>query len=103
MIKDEIGRALHQKASEGGNLTNYEKQQLEDWYSQQDKLELAIYQQSGIDKPVPGLEGQVEVALTQLIKLTDRIKQVSLENDRLRKENAQLLKQFTQRFGQQPA
>lgn len=103
MINDERGKALHEKATEGGNLTNEEEQQLKDWYAQQDQLELAGFQHSSFDKPVLGLQSQVEVALTQLIQLTDRIQQVSLENDRIRKENAQLLKQFTQRFGQQPA
>ena len=103
MIKDERGRILHDKATRGEKLSEQEKQQLEDWYTQQDKLELEAIQWAAHESPLSVLQAQVEAALAQLVKLASKIQQLASENEKLRNENAELLKQLAQRLGQLPA
>lgn len=103
MIKDEKGKTLHDRATRGEKLSEQEKQQLEDWYVQQDTLELEAIQLAAQEAPLSVLQAQVEAALGQLVKLASKIQQMASENEQLRNENAALLKQLTQRHGQQPA
>ncbi|MCB9263782.1 MAG: hypothetical protein H6558_02005 [Lewinellaceae bacterium] len=103
MIKDEKGKALHDKASRGEKLSEQEQRQLEDWYAQQDKMELESIQLSVGEESLSDLQAQVEAALAQLVKLTNRIQQVASENEQLRNENTTLLYQLTKQLGQRPA
>lgn len=103
MIKDDKGRALHDKASQGEKLSEQEKQQLENWYAQQDEMELEAIQLSTSEESLSGLQAQVEAALAQLVKSTSRIQQVASENEQLRSENTTLLNQLTKQLGQRPA
>ena len=103
MIKDEKGKALHDKASRGEKLSEQEQRQLEDWYAQQDKMELESIQLSVGEESLSALQAQVEAALAQLVKLTNRIQQVASENEQLRNENTTLLNQLTKQLGQRPA
>ena len=102
MIKDEKGKALHDKASRGEKLSEQEQRQLEDWYAQQDKMELESIQLSVGEESLSDLQAQVEAALAQLVKLTSRIQQVASENEQLRNENTTLLYQLTKQLGQRP-
>ena len=103
MIKDEKGKALHDKASRGEKLSEQEQRQLEDWYAQQDKMELESIQLSVGEESLSDLQTQVEAALAQLVKLTNRIQQVASENEQLRNENTTLLYQLTKQLGQRLA
>ena len=103
MIKDDKGRALHDKASRGEKLSEQEQRQLEDWYAQQDKMELEAIQLFSGEESLSDLQAQVEAALAQLVKLTNRIQQVASENEQLRNENTTLLYQLTKQLGQRPA
>lgn len=92
MINDERGKVLHDKASRGEQLSEAEKQQLEKWYAYQDRLELEAIQLPAKDAVISDLQAQIETAMDELFKLTNRIKKVTAENEQLRKENAILLR-----------
>ena len=101
MINDELGKALHDKASRGEQMSETEQQQLEEWYAYQDRLELEAIQLPTNDTPISDLQSQVEAAFEQLVKLSNRIQKVAAENEQLRNENAILLDQLSQQFGRQ--
>ena len=96
-------RELHDKATRGKELSGEEKQQLENWYSQQDRMESEALQQTTQESLLVGLQSQIEAALAQLVKLTGRIQEVASENEKIRNENAVLLHQLSQQARQRPA
>jgi len=99
MINDEKGKPLHDKATRGEKLSEQEKLKLEDWYAHQDQLELETFQSPSPGNFLSDLQAQVDSAIAQLVKLSNRIQQITAENEQLRSENASLLDQFSQRFG----
>lgn len=103
MLADKKGKELHDKATKGELLSLEEKEQLESWYAAQDKMEaeaIGLLEEGNLSD---GLQAQIESALSQLVKLTNRIQGIAAENKILRTENAALLRQLAQRFGQQTA
>lgn len=103
MATDGKGRELHDKATKGEKLSEEEKLQLENWYAQQDTMELEALQQATQEGSLVGLQSQIEAALAQLVKLTGRIQEIASENEKIRNENAALLHQLSQRARQRPA
>jgi hypothetical protein len=101
MISDKLGLQLHDKATMGEALTDEEKAQLEAWYVQQDNTE--SYPAKATDNVVGALRSQIESALTQLMKLTQRIQRVASENETLRQENQSIKLQLTQSLGRRTA
>lgn len=103
MTTDDKGRELHDKATRGEKLSEQEKQQLENWYTQQDRMEAEGLQETIQEGSLEGLHSQIEAVLAQLVKITGRIQEVASENEKIRDENAALLHQLSQRAGQRPA
>ena len=103
MIADEKGKELHDKASKGELLSIEEQEQLESWYAAQDNMELEAIGLVKEGNLPNGLQTQIESAMSQLVNLTNRIQEIAAENKILRTENAALLRQLAQRFGQQTA
>ncbi len=75
MIADEKGKELHDKASRGEILSIEEQQQLENWYAFQDNLEIEAIGLAKEENSSVGLQTQIESALSQLVKLTNRMQQ----------------------------
>ncbi len=103
MMEEEKGKALHDKASRGEKLSVQEKQQLDEWYAQQDQLEMANIQMVNDSVSQSGLQAQVKAALAQLVTLSNKIQRMASENEQLRSENTALLNQIAQRYGRQSA
>jgi hypothetical protein len=101
MISDKIGIQLHDKATKGEPLTDKEKAQLVAWYAQQDSTE--SYPVQTADNAVGALRLQIESALSQLMKITQRIQQVAAENEAIRLENQSIKLQLAQSLGRQTA
>lgn len=95
MISDELGRQLHDRATRGKELTTAEQNQLETWYARQDSVESSLLKSATAEPDVSELRSQVEVVLTQLTAITQRIQQVTLANEMLRREIAALHQQLT--------
>jgi hypothetical protein len=103
MTIDEKGKALHDKASKGEKLSHEEQRFLEEWYAKMDQEEaisLNMAKEAGFPE---NLKAQIEIALAQLVKLSSRIQQIALENDKLRNENEGLRRQLGKRIDQLPA
>lgn len=94
MISDELGRRLHDRATRGEKLTTEEQKQLENWYALQDGAESSLLKLAIAEPDVSELRSQVEVVLSQLTAITQRIQQVTLENEILRREIAALHQQL---------
>lgn len=95
MISDELGRQLHDQATRGEELTTTEKKQLENWYALQDSAESSLLKSASAEPNISELRTQVEVVLSQLSAVTQRIQQVAAENEMLRREIAALHQQLT--------
>ncbi|HAA33213.1 MAG TPA: hypothetical protein DCE56_42695 [Cyanobacteria bacterium UBA8553] len=94
MISDELAIQLHDRATRGQELTIGEHKQLEDWYALQDSAESSLLESATTEPDVSELRTQVEVVLSQLTAITQRIQQVTLENESLRREIAALHQQI---------
>lgn len=88
MINDEIGKQLHDKASWGESLTAEEQAQLTAWYAAQDAAEADLLPPPAVEVDLETLQRQVDVASTQLTAVTERIQQVTAENNDLRQQLA---------------
>lgn len=98
MISDEMGRQLHNRSALGEPLTNSEKEQLDTWYAKLDAIESKLLSKntdSQID--ITTLQNQLEASLSQLTFVTQRIQQISKENDDLRQEISVLKQQLAVR------
>jgi hypothetical protein len=97
MISHELGMQLHDRWTRGEILAVEEQEQLEAWYEQQDAEET-----QRLDRLAPivnhsDLQTQVDVALKQLVTVTQRVEQVTVANEGLRQEILNLRQQLTTR------
>jgi hypothetical protein len=87
MILDELGRQLHNRSTLGEQLTTLEKEQLDAWYARLDAIESKLLgDNTGSPINLAQLPTQIEASLNQLTFVTQRIQQISRENDNLRQE-----------------
>ncbi len=94
MTSDELGMQLHDRATRGEALAAEEQSQLEQWYASQDAMESDLLQHTSAKLDVSELWTQVEAALAQLTTVTQRIQQITMENEVLRREIAVLQQQL---------
>jgi uncharacterized coiled-coil DUF342 family protein len=94
-IPDELGFILHDRLTVGEMLTVEEEHQLEAWYRARDEAEAAWLNPISATRPdLAGLQSQVDVVLNELTVVTQRIQQVSSENQEIRREIAGLYQQL---------
>jgi hypothetical protein len=89
-------QALHDRATRGERLSAKEQAALDIWYAQQDQLESQLLQASVRSSTLIDLHAQVTAASTQLTTVTQHIRDVLAENDKLRQEITQLQLQLAQ-------
>ena len=94
MPTDAVGKQLHDKATRGLPLSAREQAQLDAWYAGQDKEEDALLGPSNSSPQHATLQTQVETALTQLLTVTQRIQELTAQNDAVRREIAVLQRQL---------
>lgn len=90
-------QALHDKATRGEQLTPEEQRDLEQWYAQQDKIEADVLNIPALDAVDTNLHGQVHATLDQILIVTRQIQELSIENDAIRREIAELQQRLAQR------
>jgi len=103
MISDNLAKQLHDKATRGESLSAEEQSQLENWYALQDNAESNVFSLTAAEETPATLQAQVDVALTQLITVTKRIREIASGNDALRREIATLRRQLAHLSTLQPA
>ena len=94
MKTDERAERLHDQATRGKTLSPEEQQELQAWYAEQDRAEFEALGFSGHDATIRSLTIQIETAARQLAILTQRIQDISEENERLKRDNAALRHQI---------
>jgi hypothetical protein len=88
MSLDEFAKQLHAKATRGLALSAAEQAHLEAWYTEQDQREHAIRGPMGSSQGRVTLHTQVETALAQLLTVTQRIQELTVYHETLRREMA---------------
>jgi hypothetical protein len=103
MSLDELAKQLHDKATRGLALSAEEQAQLEEWYTEQDQQERAVLGPMGSSQRLAALHTQVETALAQLLTVTQRIQELTVHNETLRREIAVLQRQLPLASTHEPA
>jgi len=96
MSNELISLRLHDRATRGETLTADEQVALDQWYSKQDRLEAAALATPPATHD-DQLQRQVQASLEQLTVVTARIQALALDNETVRRENADLRKRLAQR------
>ena len=105
MIPDNQGFLLHKRVTEGDQLSTEELATLNAWYKQQDEAEslsLNLEVDAQLHNTVQ-IQDQIELAMAQLINATNRLEEVSTQNEKLRAENQLLRKKVADIFDQKRA
>lgn len=96
-MNSDAAQRLHDRATRGEALTAEEHGALEQWYAREDRAEAALFESLPATPEQGRLHGQVQATLDQLGVVTARIQALSVENDAVRRENADLRQRLTQR------
>lgn len=91
------GQTLHAKATRGEQLTPEEQRELEQWYAREDEIEADVLDVAALDEFDTNLQRQVHATLDQLQIVTRQIQELSIENDAVRREIAELQQRLAQR------
>jgi peptidoglycan hydrolase CwlO-like protein len=103
MPSEDVVKQLHDKATRGASLTGEEQAQLEAWYAEQDQAESEGLGLTHVSPRLAPLQAQVETTLTQLVTVTQRIQELTAQNETLRREIAALQHQLIHASTRQPA
>jgi hypothetical protein len=103
MSHDELAQHLHDKATRGLALSAEEQARLEAWYTEQDQQERAVLGPTGSSQRLATLHTRVEPALAQLLTVTQRIQELTVHNETLRREMAVLQRQLPLASTREPA
>jgi hypothetical protein len=96
MVTDELGKQLHDRATRGETLSLEEQSQLEEWYAAQDRAEAADLGLTVSAETITVLQAQVALVLEQLTVATQRIQEITEENQALHHEISKLRRQLAQ-------
>jgi len=100
---EQEAKALHDRAARGESLSATERVALEAWYARQDAEEMALLAGAPSASNLEALRAQVEEARNQLRDASERIQMQSAENERIRREIAELERKLTSHSRKQPA
>ncbi len=96
MSNDEIGEKLHDMATRGKTLSPKEQKLLEAWYDDQDRVESELLS-SGAEAETL-LQKQIDSVLIRIGDTNEEIRKIMNENKSLKKENAELRQQLSQKM-----
>ena len=103
MVSDDLGRHLHDRATQGEQLSAEDQAQLEAWYAAQDHVEMEALGVAEMAKDATILQTQVESATAQLTTISRRIQKTAAENAALRREINMLRRRLATQAVPQPA
>ena len=103
MIPDELGQALHDKATRVGALTAQEQANLDQWYREHDSIEGQTIPPSNGESTVTVLRNQVSEARAQMQAVATDIQNLASANETLRREVTELRERVARRPTPQPA
>ena len=94
MSAADLVKQLHDKATRGMTLSTSEQAQLDAWYTQQDEEEGTLLTRAFPPQRLAALQTQVDTAVTQLLAVTQRLQELTRDNDTLRRDIAALQQQL---------
>lgn len=94
MIPDDEVKSLHDRATRGMNLSAEEQAALVAWYRREDEVEASLLHTHEASETVASLRSRVDLAFAQLAISVQHIQETSGENDRIRREIADLRHQL---------
>jgi hypothetical protein len=103
MSLDEHAKQLHDKVTRGFTLSAEEQAQLDTWYAEQDQNEHLALSAASSSQRLATLQTQVEAALAQLLTATQRIQELTVHNEALRREIAVLQRRLPLLSTREPA
>lgn len=86
---------LHDKATRGVALSAEEQSQLEVWYTEQDQDENALLESTRSSENLTPLHTEVGTVIEQLVTASQRIQELTAQNEALRQEIDALQHQLT--------
>lgn len=93
---------LHVRSARGEALTPAENALLQEWYTAQEQAEMAMLKLEAPSVDVATLQTQINEMLAQIATATHKIKQLTDENEALRRDIAILRRQLSQQTLLQP-
>jgi hypothetical protein len=103
MISDELGRHLHDRATQEEQLSAEDQAQLEAWYAAQDCVEMEALDVAEMARDATILQTQIDSATVQLTTISRRIQKTAAENAALRREINILRRRLATQAVPQPA
>jgi hypothetical protein len=103
MISEEVAKELHDRATRGLALSAAERAALDAWYAQQDAEESATLAGSQLPQNLAMLRSQVDKAMSELLVVVHSIQAQAAENERIRREVAELQGQLAAKMATQKA
>ncbi len=103
MSTDYSAQQLHDKATRGIALSAEEQARLETWYAQQDREESVLLDATSAPKRLAMLHTHIETALAQLQTVTQRIQELTAQNEAVRREITVLQRQLVHAPTREPA
>lgn len=97
MITDELGIALHDRATRGVPLSDAEQAQLQAWYEEKDREETALLKLSSAQLQEAESALQMRQLLTLITELTRQNETIAKQNEVLISEVAALRQQLAGR------
>jgi hypothetical protein len=88
---------LHDRATRGATLSPEEQAQLSAWYAEQDEIESQLLGSLVGVQTREMLQVHIQAALAQLALVTQRIQDLTVQNEELRREVASLKNQLAER------
>ena len=99
VVNDELGRQLHDRATRGEELSKEDQILLDAWYEAQDRAEMRGLNLAATDEAkTMKLQKEIDSVLIQLRTVTNRIQEITRENNVLRQEIARMRQQLTQQM-----
>ena len=94
MVTEDQAKQLHDRVTRDEPLSPEEHSSLEEWYTFQDGVEYKVLGLTKNEKDLAPLYAQIEILLTQLTIVGQRIQEISTENGSLKQEITSLYRQL---------
>jgi len=102
-MSDDNLRQLHDKATRGEQLSPEEQARLEDWYAKNDQEESGELSASSDPEGATEIRCKLDEAMSELTAASQRVRELTADNDTIRREIGVLRHQLAQQSAPHPA
>ncbi|MGD9732135.1 MAG: hypothetical protein AB7U45_08135 [Desulfamplus sp.] len=98
MLSDEIGKELHERATQGKILTNEEHKLLQEWYNVQDRAESECLYSNAVVETEHTIQKQINNIIIKIEAASENIHKLTSENILLKKNIAAINKKLSEKI-----